>query len=771
MSNQVKLTEEQKKLILQLFDEARRESEQFRRYLIPVWRRNEAFWNNIQRAVETEDGKNFTTTVADIARIADLPVDSIELYERIINIYRAHGESFISALSANLPNAVYSPDDADNANDISTAKAYSKITSLIQIKEEAPLKYIKLLYHLYNHGLGYIYDTLHQDKKYGVKKTPVIDYKTKISTIQVCPDCGEPREPLAESGMGSPDQMMAEPLPQPEMQMDPQQMMMPGMEEQQPPIDPNACPICGSTNPPVDEEVLEDIPYISSIDESPKGCAKIEVYGPLHVTVQPHVKKLDDSGYLILDTDLDKAYVRSLYPELNKKNKIDAGSDPLRIDRVPANSPYIDETNLCTVSRFWVRPWMFHRFDDLAVVDALKKAFKEGGYFVIINEITVVEGCDENLDECWTATESALSEKIHAEPYGNVMVPIQEMTNDLIALTMETIESEIPINFFDPSMLDAKEFKQRVARPGDFIPAKPRQGMGLESSIASTRPATLSKEVGYVSSYLEKMGQFVLGTLPSVFGGQQTGGSETLGEYKESRAQALQRLSLPYQAAASAWVRSMKKASTIFINYLIESDDDARYAKDLGNGNFINVWVKQVELAGKVGDVGVENSEQIPISYNQKRQMVMDLMMNAGQNPMLQSILSHPENVGQLASMFGLQDFYIPGDDDRDKQLREIAELIKGQASPGTLDPNTGLPGPEIPSVEPDFDVDNHVVHIEVIKAFLVSEVGQQLKLSNPAGYQNVVAHLQQHMGAMQPPPMDAEPSSETEMDNPNAGK
>lgn len=764
MSQQVELNDEQKRLIKVIFDEVRMESRMFREYLIPQWRRNEAFWNNIQRAIATESG-DFTTTVRELVTVANLPLDTVELYERIINIYRAHGESFVSALSASLPAAVYSPDDADNASDISTAKAYQKITQLIQTKEEAPLKFIKMLYHLYNHGVAFVYNHNHIDKKYGEKKTPIIDYKTVIRKEQVCPDCGSPREDEASSGMGiDPMAMMGE------EQMDPMMMEQAMMEQM-------ACPSCGSVNPPVEGEVPEDVPYISSIDTSPKGCEKIDVYGPLHVTVQPQIKKLEETGFLILDTDLDKAFVRSLYEDqMSKENErklasaIAANSDENRLERIPANTPYIEENNLSTVTRFWLQPWMFWRLENKTEVEELQKVFKKGAYVVIINEEFIVEACDENLIECWTATESALSEKIHAEPYGNVMIPLQEMTNDLIALTMETIESGIPINFFDPSLIDGKEFKKRIAQPGDFIPGKPRNGMGLDASLASTKAATLPQEISFVTGYLEKMAQFCLGTLPSVFGGQAQGGSETLGEYKESRAQALQRLSLPYVCAATAWVYSMKKASTEFINYLIETDDDAKYVQDLGNGNFINVWVKQAELEGKVGDVTVENSEQIPISYNQRRAMIMDLVMNSVNVPQLQAVLYHPENVGLMKNTFGLTEFYIPGDDDRDKQLREIKELIQGQAMPGALDPTTGMPGPEISSVPIDPDVDNHPVHIEIIKAFLVSEVGQILKRDNPNGYQNILAHLAEHnqfMMMQPPPPMEAEPSGNKTQEGP----
>ena len=49
--------------------------------------------------------------------------------------------------------------------------------------------------------------------------------------------------------------------------------------------------------------------------------------------------------------------------------------------------------------------------------------------------------------------------------------------------------------------------------------------------------------------------------------------------------------------------------------------------------------------------------------------------------------LTHPENASLIASLLGVPELYIPGDDDRNKQLREISELIQGQPIPQGMPP------------------------------------------------------------------------------------
>ena len=76
------------------------------------------------------------------------------------------------------------------------------------------------------------------------------------------------------------------------------------------------------------------------------------------------------------------------------------------------------------------------------------------------------------------------------------------------------------------------------------------------------------------------------------------------------------------------------------------------------------------------------------------------------------------------------------------------------------------LPPPmiEVSSVPIEKDLDNHKVEAEVCAAWLKSEVGQEMKKTNPAAYLNVLLHKKEHdqaamqkeleqMMAMTPPP------------------
>jgi hypothetical protein len=183
------------------------------------------------------------------------------------------------------------------------------------------------------------------------------------------------------------------------------------------------------------------------------------------------------------------------------------------------------------------------------------------------------------------------------------------------------------------------------------------------------------------------------------------------------------------------WPAIFKKAIDEFKDNMLT---DEQHVQSQGDG-YTNLIVRRSELrTGSIGRVEPESSEQFPTTWAQKRGVLMELLQY--RNPAFEAFIFHPENAELLAQMLGLEDLYIPGDQDRNKQLREIAIMLQGQPSPDPMNP-----GVLIPSIPVDPEVDNHQVEATVCRDFLVSPAGQDAKENNPAGYQNVLAHFRGH--------------------------
>ena len=113
------------------------------------------YWKNIQNVFWDERARDWRN-INDQDVQADLDV---YYADKVINIYRAHGESIIAALSQDLPSTIFVPDDGENVNDCRTAEAWSQISALIARQQKSILILIRALYLMYNQGTiaAYVY--------------------------------------------------------------------------------------------------------------------------------------------------------------------------------------------------------------------------------------------------------------------------------------------------------------------------------------------------------------------------------------------------------------------------------------------------------------------------------------------------------------------------------------------------------------------------------------------------------------------------------------
>jgi hypothetical protein len=172
---------------------------------------------------------------------------------------------------------------------------------------------------------------------------------------------------------------------------------------------------------------------------------------------------------------------------------------------------------------------------------------------------------------------------------------------------------------------------------------------------------------------------------------------------------------------------------------MIDGQFDEKYVERQGT-NYVNVWIRQVQLQGKVGKVEPESSETLPISAAQKLDILFKLIeLN---NPILNEVIYSPENAEFVAQSLGYPDVKIPGEVQRQKQFEEIKVMLMS-------DPIDMGTGEFMPSVEVEPELDDHVAHIAVCKTFL-SQYWSSLRTENPGGYLNIMSHLKMHLALQQ---------------------
>lgn len=743
MPDSVNLDDRMKDALLALLESIEKEDEYLRLQQMRHFKKMNLFWHGFQYLYWSDMDQDWRVpTHEQIAEISSTE-QTRYIFDRVDNHFKAHGESIIAALSSDIPTVRFAPGNAEDPNDHRAVQAADNCVEIIEKWNRAKLLVITALFHLCTEGFVASYTYNHKDPTYGTSLVP--QYGTQTVTMPdelVCPNCGystpaPPEESSPEDNIQNPSSVEGQNFQSDSVNNDIAQ----SADNSQP------CPQCGSAMQ-LSQGAQEEVPFLSGEKPVPKGREIIEIYGPLNVRVPQYVLKQADAGYLILYVDADPAVFKDAFPDVADEISVDGNSDYERQMRQSSLNigGYELTVKLATQKRVWLRPWMLNRLGDAYqdVIADMRKVFPEGIYFSAIGR-TICEVRNESMDPHWTITKTGPSKGLQADPILQSHLPLQEIRNDLLNLFLMQVEYSVPATYADTQVYDFQGMSKQEVAPGYIYPVSPRPGQSIADGFYSDKVTTLSKESTQLLDVIANDEQFVTGDYPSIYGGPSVSGSKTLGEYDKSRAFALQRLSLVWYFLDVWYGETLHKAVLSFLKHQVE---DVSYTVQ-DNNKWQTKWIKQADLAGTFDRMEPEAGADFPVSFAQKRSTIMTLgQLN---NPDINSVLFSPENAGTVQNYVGLRELKIPMENQRRKQVREITKLLNGAATPGPADPMTGMPGPMQSTVPVEPDLDDHAVHIEIMRDFLVSDAGQDLKEANPGAYANCLAHLMEHKALMGP--------------------
>ncbi len=756
-----------KRLLKEVVDHFDKEDVAVRERQIRTSRRLKLMWEGFHRTWYSEvahDWRIYDDTAEDSSEQ--------EYYDKPINVFRAYLESIIAALSVVVPPVKCFPDDADNTLDLATARTGDKIAALIYRHNDVPLLWLHALFIYCTEGMVACYSYPREDESYGTyedKKYSETDEEHQYTT---CPSCGyqfddQMIDPAMQGIMNDKLEQQEDKFQPDDSDVELQDVILNDGEDFL-----ELCPACQQMVIPLLQRETLTVTRLVGVTKEPKTRICMEAYGNLYVKVANYARQQSDTPYLIYAYETHYANAVERYGDLQGelqeklKEKIKSSTGPRDpYEQWGRLSPqYQGEypMNTVTVRNCWLRPASFNVLQE-EETKKLKAKFPNGAKVVLINDC-FAEAVNESLDDCWTLTRNPLSDFIHHDPLGLLLVSIQEITNDLISLILQTIEHGIGQTFADPAVLNFNAYRQVESIPGGIYEAKPKTGQTLSQGFHEVKTASLSPEVMPFSQNIQSLAQLVSGALPSLFGGSIEG-SETASQYSMSRAQALQRLQNTWKMLTIWWKTIFGKAIPMYIKETKEQGDE-RDVELNKNGGFMNTYIRKAELEGKIGKVELEANENLPLTWSQQKDLIMQLLQAA--NPQILEVIGSPENLPRIREAIGLTEFFVPGEEDREKQLDEIKLLLQSGPTPNPMhnpmDPMSGPP--ELPSVEIDPIYDNHDVEFQTVRKWVISEEGQQAKIDNPDGRRNVMLHGQMHlmqsqMQQMQSPQQVEESGSE----------
>jgi hypothetical protein len=297
--------------------------------------------------------------------------------------------------------------------------------------------------------------------------------------------------------------------------------------------------------------------------------------------------------------------------------------------------------------------------------------------------------------------------------------------------------------------------------------------------------------------------QFLTGLFPAIFGGNMED-VKTASGYAMARDQAMGRLGLVWRRTKQFYADVLLLAVDCFRK---NRPEDAEIPLLGPDGVLDARSIRTADLKGNIC-VHPEADETFPRLKSQQRGVLQQLF--SINDPVLQRALTEPANLGYIKNVLGLTEMVIPGEDSRNKQLREIQQLlasvpivvevphavISSEArNPSSSDGTDAMAASQrdssssasrnddrnadranaqssatsdeqasgvarhsplatshslvLPSVPVDQLLDDHAVEFEECKRWANSEAGQSAHMTNPAGFANVRAHAEAHLRAM----------------------
>jgi hypothetical protein len=557
------------------------------------------------------------------------------------------------------------------------------------------------------------------------------------------------------------------------------------------------------------------VPRIAGTRRVPNGQEVISIAGGLELNTPVWANEMHEYPYLQWQAEVHRAKLKAAYP--HAADKIESapsqGAEDVyaRVSRLsveqglPSIHPGDALMNLITFDRTWLRPWAFYSIEDANTRNELLALFPDGCYVAFAGEV-YCESRSESMDDHWRVLHALPGDGQNRPSVGDSLVQVQERYNVLSNMQAETYEYGIPPIYADPQVLDFDALANQIAEPAAHFPARARPGQPLSAGFFQPAPAQVPPDMQrHQQDLIGPVAQFLTGLFPAIFGGNMED-VKTASGYALARDQAMGRLGLVWRRTKQFYADVMLLAVDCFRKNRPEDVEIPLLGAD---GIFDSRAIRLADLKGNIC-VHPEADETFPRLKSQQRGVLQQLFTI--NDPVLQRALVEPANLGYIKNVLGLTELVIPGEDSRNKQLREIQQLLASAPIvvevPGSIasgePPRTVIsseartagpprvlgaenlssspvgaqhaapqlgevsaPGPVtapepqspvtnhqsptlvLPSVPVDQLLDDHATEFEECKRWANSDAGQAARMTNPAGFANVRAHAEAHLRAM----------------------
>lgn len=559
------------------------------------------------------------------------------------------------------------------------------------------------------------------------------------------------------------------------------------------------------------EDLLAEAGSPEEKSKKPLGREVTTVHGKLDHKVPIAVDDFADMQFVQLCLDLDVALVRGMFPWI--ADKINPGTDGMsetQLDRIARENvrqavlgAYVTGDSLArhtTVKYTWFRPSMF--LDQSVGEEAkaeLLEAFPDGCLMARAGQEYAFSR-NEKMDDHLVIGHPLKGKGQNRRTILGSLISIQKRINDWVDLLDDFFKRTVPKKWMNAEAFDLETLKNQPNVPGSIGPFQVQPGLTTMDQYIFVEPTPQPQPAlpDFIKWFVTNLSEEISGALPSLFGAAT--GENTVGNAVIQRDQALQRIGCPWNEIQDMFAKAAEQA----VKCAAECRDGKVLRESIkGKGNIVVNTANL--LAGNVLCYA-ESNPAFPESWQQKETKLMQIIDKAAANPALSAIVYSPSNSNEVFNALRMKGFKVPGATSATKQRNELEVMLRSgpqdnpqylqmksaldQAKTGMQQAQqTGQPVPPqaegmmqqlgtalqatppqtstIPVAQDESE--NHIVEANECFEWMNSTEGQKFKHGTPeqqAGYENVHMHWQEHLtmakkiAAMNQPP--GKPPSES---------
>lgn len=524
----------------------------------------------------------------------------------------------------------------------------------------------------------------------------------------------------------------------------------------------------------------------------PKGGEKSDPYGVLEAKVPINMRSKSQWPFCQISYEVDSTSAKALYPWYADRIQ---GGEPGpaeymfdRVTRVACTQGIrllVESgdsiSQLPTLSRTWMRPAMFAEIETPEIREFFEDNFPDGVCVVFVGN-AYCESRNESLDDHITVYHPLPGDGQATPSCGAIIMPVQDLINDLTDLMMERSMKTIPAVIVAQGTLNMQALSKEHASPGahyETINALEPNETLANRFFVEPIPGKPEGEAEFFTAMISDIPQFLTGLHAAALGDSDPN-NETASGIDQLQRKSRGQGGVAWRPLRKTYAENLTQLVRVGAYFRASESEDGMVKIDAPGAKPIEIDLEDLREGNWC--CVPDGDESYPNTHAEKQAAMQQLaqMINANpQSPLSLAITGSPKNIVTLKSSIGVSELEFAAADSEEKQLAEIQQMLDEPPIPNTqaiqafqqgmmqwkvaatLAQAQGQPPPPQPppltpeqefvtSMPIDAKFDDNPTEFKAGKDWLNTSEGQNQKRTNPKGVLNVRLHLLSHGQAAQ---------------------